>query len=125
MFSLKDKVALITGASQGIGRATSIILAQTGAKVGVAARNTEKLASLVSEIESAGGEALGQGLAPGQRKARDAGFGEKRCRRHGSEQAEISPKTSSSSVRRIKPGRQICKVGPDRRIAAQDLGNFS
>lgn len=58
MFSLKDKVALITGASQGIGRATSLFLAQAGAKVGVAARNTDKLASLVSEIESAGGEAL-------------------------------------------------------------------
>ncbi len=58
MFSLKDKVALVTGASQGIGRATSIALAEAGAKVAVAARNAEKLASLVGEIEAAGGEAL-------------------------------------------------------------------
>lgn len=58
MFSLKDKVALVTGASQGIGRATSLALAEAGAKVAVAARNTEKLASLVSEIEATGGEAL-------------------------------------------------------------------
>jgi 3-oxoacyl-[acyl-carrier protein] reductase len=58
MFSLKDKVALITGASQGIGRDTALALAQAGAKVAVAARNEEKLASLVSEIESAGGAAL-------------------------------------------------------------------
>jgi len=58
VFSLKDKVALVTGASQGIGRATSLALAEAGAKVAVAARNTEKLASLVSEIEAAGGEAL-------------------------------------------------------------------
>jgi 3-oxoacyl-[acyl-carrier protein] reductase len=58
MFSLKDKVALITGASQGIGRDTALALAQAGAKVAVAARNEEKLASLVSEIESAGGTAL-------------------------------------------------------------------
>jgi 3-oxoacyl-[acyl-carrier protein] reductase len=58
MFSLKDKVALITGASQGIGRDTALALAQAGAKVAVAARNEEKLASLVSEIESAGGSAL-------------------------------------------------------------------
>ena len=58
MFSLKDKVALVTGASQGIGRATSLALAEAGAKVAVAARNTEKLASLVTEIETAGGEAL-------------------------------------------------------------------
>ena len=58
MFSLKDKVALVTGASQGIGRATSLALAEAGAKVAVAARNTEKLASLVAEIEAAKGEAL-------------------------------------------------------------------
>ncbi len=58
MFSLKDKVALVTGASQGIGRATSVALAGAGAKVAVAARTADKLASLVAEIESAGGEAL-------------------------------------------------------------------
>jgi 3-oxoacyl-[acyl-carrier protein] reductase len=58
MFSLKDKVALVTGASQGIGRATSLALAEAGAKVAAAARTAEKLASLVAEIEASGGEAL-------------------------------------------------------------------
>jgi 3-oxoacyl-[acyl-carrier protein] reductase len=58
MFSLKDKVALVTGASQGIGRATSVALAAAGAKVAVAARSADKLASLVAEIESAGGAAV-------------------------------------------------------------------
>jgi len=58
MFSLKDKVALVTGASQGIGRATSLALAEAGAKVAIAARNTKKLASLAAEIAAAGGEAL-------------------------------------------------------------------
>jgi 3-oxoacyl-[acyl-carrier protein] reductase len=58
MFSLKDKVALVTGASQGIGRATSLFLAQAGAKIGVAARNADKLTSLVAEIEAGGGAAL-------------------------------------------------------------------
>ncbi len=58
MFSLKDKVALVTGASQGIGRDTALALAEAGAKVVVAARSVEKLATLVSEIEAAGGSAF-------------------------------------------------------------------
>ena len=58
MFSLKDKVALITGASQGIGRDTALALAEAGVKVAVAARNEEKLATLVQEITAKGGEAL-------------------------------------------------------------------
>ncbi len=58
MFSLKDKAALITGASQGIGRATSVALAEAGAKVALAARNKEKLAALAGEIEALGGQAL-------------------------------------------------------------------
>ncbi|MGB6498156.1 MAG: SDR family NAD(P)-dependent oxidoreductase, partial [Candidatus Acidiferrum sp.] len=58
MFSLKDKVALLTGASQGIGRETALALAEAGAKIAAAARNEEKLASLVNEIVNAGGEAI-------------------------------------------------------------------
>src|SRR5215468_8384992 len=58
MFSLKDKVALVTGASQGIGRDTALALAEAGAKVAVAARSEEKLAALVGEIGAAGGEAF-------------------------------------------------------------------
>jgi 3-oxoacyl-[acyl-carrier protein] reductase len=58
MFSLTGKVALVTGASQGIGRATSTYLAAAGAKVAAAARSAEKLGSLVAEIEAAGGSAL-------------------------------------------------------------------
>jgi 3-oxoacyl-[acyl-carrier protein] reductase len=58
MFSLKDKVAIVTGASQGIGRDTALALAAAGARVAVAARNQEKLIALVEEIKNAGGEAL-------------------------------------------------------------------
>jgi 3-oxoacyl-[acyl-carrier protein] reductase len=58
MFSLKDRIALVTGASQGIGRATALALAQAGAKVACAARNAEKLAGVVAEIAAAGGAAF-------------------------------------------------------------------
>jgi 3-oxoacyl-[acyl-carrier protein] reductase len=59
MFSLKDKVAVVTGASQGIGRETALALAQAGAKVVVSARNEEKLAALAGAIAAAGGAAFG------------------------------------------------------------------
>ncbi len=58
MFSLRDKVAVVTGASQGIGRDTAHALAEAGAKIAVAARNEEKLAELVQEITAKGGEAF-------------------------------------------------------------------
>ena len=58
MFSLTGKVALITGASSGIGRASALALARQGAKVALAARRVEKLETLVTEIKAAGGEAI-------------------------------------------------------------------
>jgi 3-oxoacyl-[acyl-carrier protein] reductase len=58
MFSLKDKAALVTGASQGIGWDIAQALVVAGAKVAVAARTEEKLALLVGEIAAAGGEAI-------------------------------------------------------------------
>lgn len=58
MFNLKDKVALVTGASQGIGRATALALAECGAQVALAARSADKLAGVVTEITAAGGEAF-------------------------------------------------------------------
>src|SRR6266540_4190966 len=57
MESLQGHVALVTGASQGIGRACAVTLAKAGATVALAARNAEKLNDAVAEIESAGGKA--------------------------------------------------------------------
>jgi 3-oxoacyl-[acyl-carrier protein] reductase len=55
--SLSGRVALVTGASQGIGRTCALRLAKDGATVAVAARNQEKLNELVAEITAVGGTA--------------------------------------------------------------------
>ncbi|MEO7539954.1 MAG: glucose 1-dehydrogenase [Pyrinomonadaceae bacterium] len=57
MTDLTERVALITGASSGIGRATAEAFAAKGANVVLAARRQDELASLVSEIEANGGHA--------------------------------------------------------------------
>lgn len=57
MPDMKTKVALITGASSGIGRATAELFAANGARVAVAARRRDELDSLVADIEARGGTA--------------------------------------------------------------------
>lgn len=57
MAGVTGRVALVTGASQGIGRACALALAEGGALVALAARNEEKLAAVAKEIESKGGQA--------------------------------------------------------------------
>lgn len=59
---IKGKVAMVTGASSGIGRATALALAKAGAKVAGGARRKDMLDALKAEIEEAGGEALVQKL---------------------------------------------------------------
>jgi 3-oxoacyl-[acyl-carrier protein] reductase len=74
MFSLKDKVAVVTGASQGIGRDTSLALAEVGAKVAVTARNEEKLAALVKDVVAAGGDAFAVKMDVADAEQVKAGF---------------------------------------------------
>ncbi|WP_394835651.1 SDR family oxidoreductase [Pendulispora rubella] len=57
MKALANKVAIVTGASSGIGYATSKLFAREGAKVVVAARRIAELDALVADIEAAGGQA--------------------------------------------------------------------
>jgi len=57
MVNLQGRIALVSGASQGIGRACAVELALAGATVVLAARNEAKLAEAVAEIEAAGGQA--------------------------------------------------------------------
>ncbi len=57
MAGVEGRVALVTGASQGIGRACALVLAEAGAKVALCARTHEKLEQLAGEINGKGGEA--------------------------------------------------------------------
>lgn len=56
--TLKDKIAFITGGSQGIGRACAMVLAEAGADIAIGSRSIERLNSVVSELESLGRIAL-------------------------------------------------------------------
>jgi len=55
---LPGKVAVITGASTGIGRAVAVLMAQRGVRLVLAARRTERLQRVIDEIEAQGGEAI-------------------------------------------------------------------
>ena len=57
-FGIAGQVALVTGASSGIGRHFAVLLAAAGVKVALAARRVERLAELAREIEAAGGQSL-------------------------------------------------------------------
>ncbi len=57
MRMLQNKVAIVTGASTGIGRATAKLFAEQGAKLVISARNAGALRSLIDEIEAQGGQA--------------------------------------------------------------------
>ncbi len=56
--NLNGKIALVTGASSGIGAATALKLAGQGVKVGLAARRIDRLEDLVTQIKANGGEAI-------------------------------------------------------------------
>lgn len=58
MFSLQGQIALVTGGSQGIGRATALALAEAGADVAVMARSLDKCEAVAAEIRALGRRAL-------------------------------------------------------------------
>src|SRR5580692_10958823 len=73
MPNLQGRIALVSGASQGIGRACALELARAGATVALAARNEAKLAEVVAEIEAAGGQAAAFALDVAREESIKAG----------------------------------------------------
>jgi len=71
--SLSGRVALVTGASQGIGRACALKLAEAGAAVALAARNQEKLEELANAITAKGGQAASFAMDVGDEQQIKAG----------------------------------------------------
>lgn len=72
LIHLQDKVAIVTGASRGIGEAIARAYAQSGAKVVLAARKLEGLERVAAEIREAGGEAFAQACHTGHPEQVDA-----------------------------------------------------
>ncbi len=72
--TLAGRVALVTGASQGIGRACALKLAASGASVAIAARGQEKLQALAAEIAAAGGNSAAFTLDVGDEEQIKATF---------------------------------------------------
>jgi NADP-dependent 3-hydroxy acid dehydrogenase YdfG len=68
MSKIQDRVVAMTGASSGIGEATALLLAESGAKVVLGARGSERLEALATRIKNAGGEAA---YAPTDVRRRD------------------------------------------------------
>src|ERR1039457_4173533 len=74
MADLQGRIALVTGASQGIGRACALELARAGATVALAARNEAKLAEVATEIANAGGQAAAFALDVASEESIKAGL---------------------------------------------------
>jgi len=72
IFDLNQKVALVTGASSGLGAHFAKVLAEAGARVVVGARREEKLPALVDDIKADGGDAMAVALDVTQAESIDA-----------------------------------------------------
>src|SRR3989344_1769809 len=119
MFDLKNKVALVTGARRGMGRADAIALAAQGAKVVVTDIDLAECQQVVDEITAKGGEALALKLDVSNKIEVDSVFDEV-VKRFG----RIDILVNNAGIYQPKPALEMTEEEWDRTISVNLKGEF-
>ncbi|WJV26270.1 MULTISPECIES: SDR family NAD(P)-dependent oxidoreductase [Pseudomonas] len=118
-FSLNGQVALVTGASRGIGRTLAIALADAGARVVLAARDQAAMLEVAATIEAAGGTCSTLYLDVTDAQSRTAAF-EQLLQREG----RLDILLNNAGVEQIKPALELDEVTWDRIVDTNLKGSF-
>ena len=116
---LNGQVAIVTGASQGLGKAVAVALAANGATVACFARNAEKLAATVSEIEAAGGKGVAVPCDVTDREALDAAI-----KQVAADQGRLDIPVNNTGITRDKLARGMSDEDWDAVLATNLTSSF-
>lgn len=119
MFDLTDKVALVTGARRGMGRAHALALASQGARVAVTDIDAGQCEEVAGEIRQGGGEALGLKLDVSSRSEVDSVFGETVARF-----GRLDILVNNAGIFSVKPALELSEEEWDRTLSVNLKGEF-
>lgn len=119
MFELKEKVALVTGARRGMGRADALVLASQGARVVVTDIDVQECQKVVEEIESRGGKALALQMDVSNKAEIDLGFDEA-----VSTFGRLDILVNNAGIYVPKPALELTEEEWDRMLAINLKGQF-